>query len=659
VKKTAVLAWVVLLPIVLFSVTPAVAQPLLDPTTLTKYVDPLPQPPVRQPVGRYNGRPLYEVHIKAATQQMHRDLGPTNVFTFDGITPGPTFVATYSQPIAVRYINELPDSHMFHVDTMIDVMMGTGWNQSSRFVSHLHGAADIEASSDGWCMDFIYPGQETVFKYPNTQPGATLWYHDHSCGITRLNAYAGLAGFYLITDPREKRLNLPAGPYELGIAAQDRVFTEDGQLYYPSEWVPEFFGDVSLVNGKIWPMQDVEPRKYRIRFLNGCDDRFLSMKLIESTHEGYIAPDSAPGPAIYMIGTEQGLVNNTYKFNDPNVTNSPRLLVGPGDRRDLIIDFTGQQGKCFIVTNNAPAPFDGTYDGFGGPDDTPLPELFMFCVKDTQVVDNSTIPMHPGNVPTYNPAQSCFTRDIFLHEMEDMMGNPMMVMLNDMHFMAPITDFPTYNCTEVWRFINTTVDEHPMHTHLVNAQIINRQKFDVDRFLLDHTLVLLDQPVPPDPWEEGNHDMYNCPPGMVTSIITSKFNMLGKYVYHCHILAHEENDMMRPYQVVLPNQTPGGGMMAAGLEPVEPALSVSGPEPFRGRASIAYSAGIEQHVKLSVYNSLGQEVKSLVHGAVNRGLHSTVWDGTDNTGSQVASGTYFYKLETPRNSQTVRATLVR
>ena len=151
--------------------------------------------------------------------------------------------------------------------------------------------------------------------------------------------------------------------------------------------------------------------------------------------------------------------------------------------------------------------------------------------------------------------------------------------------------------------------------------------------------------------------MVNSPPGYVTRMLTSKFNRLGKYVYHCHILAHEENDMMRPFEVVLPHHN-GGGMIA-GIDPLDAALSVSGPEPFRNRTSISYGVGSEQRVKLSVYNSLGQEVKTLVNGAAARGTHSAVWDGTSNAGAQVAAGTYFFKLQTPGNSQTIRATLLR
>jgi len=630
--------WTILALVLIMGTMSASAQPLLDPSTLTKYIDPLPQPPIRTPSGREGGFPAYDVHIKAAKAKMHSQLDSTPIFSFDGITPGPTFLAQMGQPIAVRYYNDLPQDHMFYVDTNIHMMKGQGWGQKSRFVSHLHGG-DVEAVYDGWPMATIDPGEQTTYFYPNSQPSATLWYHDHSAGITRLNAYA---------------VNLPSGPYMLGIAVQDRTFNADGSLYYPEEWVPEFFGDVALVNGVVWPKLEVEPRKYRIRFLNGCDDRFLNMQLLESDAQGNVSPDPIGGPAFYVIGSEQGLLNNTVVVNDPANVNSPRLLVDPGDRRDFIIDFAGKQGKYYLMHNDARAPFKGV--GHPAPDDVPLPELFLVHVKDTTVTDLAQIPMQPGFVETPKPAQARETRYVKLGEI---MGDdgPMMVLLNDKHFMDPITEFPRFNSTEIWNFVNTTEDVHPMHIHLVNWQVLERRPYDVERYMDDDTIVYTGPAVAPEAQELGRRDMVNTWPGYVTTVLTSKFNRLGKYVYHCHILAHEENDMMRPYEVVLPNQ--GGGGMIAGVEPIEALLGASGPEPFRNRASISYSAGLEQHARLSVYNSLGQEVKTLVNGAVNRGVHSVVWDGTNNAGAQVASGSYFYKLTTPKSSQTVRATLLR
>ncbi len=646
--------WAILALVLLMGTTGAFAQQLLDPTTLTKYIDPLPQPAIRTPTGNLDGYPLYDVYLRAANQKMHSQLDSTTVFTFDGGTPASTFLVQENHPIFVRYHNDLPYHHMLAVDTTIHIMAGMGWGDKSRFVAHLHGG-DVPSAFDGWCMNTIDPGQQTTYWYPNSQQAATLWYHDHSCGITRLNAYAGIAGFYLI-DPYERSLNMPAGAYELGIAVQDRQFYQNGQLFYPALWVPEFFGDVSLVNGVIWPKLEVEPRKYRIHMLNGCDDRYLSMRLLQSDSLGTVAPDSAGGPAFYMVGTEQGLVSNTVVLNNPfsRVTdpNSPRLLLGPGDRRDLIIDFAGKQGQYFLMHNNASAPFNGTYPP--NPEN-PLPELFLVHVKDTSVVDPYTIPMHPRQQPVYDTAAAVISRDIVMEEVHDSLGNPMMVMLNGEGFMDPCSEFPILGTTEIWKYINTTVDMHPMHMHLVNFQIVDKTPFNVDTFMLTHRVVFTGPAEMAEPQEIGRRDMVNCPPGYVTRVITSTFNRTGKYVYHCHILAHEENDMMRPFEVV----DGGGSDQQVAANPFDLQLRSNGPNPFRSQTKISFAVPYRQNARLSVYDVTGREIKTLVAGAVDAGPRQFAWDGTNAHGAHVAAGVYMYKLVTELGSRTGRLTLVQ
>ena len=642
--------WTTLALVLVLGTMGAFAQPLLDPGTLAKYIDPLPQPPIHAQDGKWNRYPYYEVHLRAAKQKMHSQLDSTTVFTFDGVTPGPTIRVETGSNLFVRYYNELPQHHILHVDTMINVMKGKGWGDRSRFVAHLHGG-DIPDVSDGWPTSTINPGQNAMHYYPSTQPAATLWYHDHSAGITRLNTYAGFAGFYIITDRHESRLNMPSGPYELTIAVQDRTFYANGQLYYPDQWTPDYFGNAALVNGVVWPKQEVEPRKYRIRLLNASNGRFFSMKLLAADSTGNVAGDSAGGPAFYMVGTDQGLVNNTVVLNDPTNPLSPRLLVAPGDRRDIIIDFAGKQGRYFLMHNNAPAPFDGTFP----PDpENPLPELFLVHVKNMTVRDRSEIPMHPGSVATPDPGQAALTRDFFLHEI-DSAGRTVRALLNDKRFTDATSDFPTLGTTEIWRYININTKVHPMHLHLVNFQVLDRTPFDMDTFRLTGRVVFTGPAELPVEQEAGRKDMVNCPPNYVTRVLTSPFNRVGRYLHDSYDLDLQENEWMRPFEVV---QSPGGGMIA-GIDPLEATLSVSGPDPFRNRAKISYGVGYEQRVRLGVYNALGQEVKTLVYGMVTPGAHSTTWDGSNNAGTQVAAGTYFYKLETNGGAQTRRATLLR
>jgi spore coat protein A len=530
-----------------FVLTPKpVFSQLLDPTTLTKYIDPLPQPPVRTPAGMVSGYPYYNVHERQVKQKMHSQLDSTPVWTYDGVTPGPTFLVWSGQPNYVRYYNDLPANHLLPVDTTIHPMAGMGWGASSRTVTHLHGG-DVPAKYDGWPLATKTPGQMQQYLYPNSQQAATLWYHDHAMGITRLNAYAGIAAFYIIIDPYERNLNLPSGPYEIGIALQDRSFYADGRLFYPADWVPEFFGDVAVINGVIWPKLEVDPVKYRVHLLAGGNDRFWNIKLFESDANGVVPVESVPGPAIYQIGAEQGLLPNTAIFNDPLDPTSPRLLMGPGERFDVVIDFGGQQGKYFLVHNNAKTPFSGVNSP--GPDEVPLPELFLIHVKDTLVNDPSTIPMHPRPQQFLNPAQSVLTRDIIMEEMMDPQGNPIGLMLNGKMFDDPISEFPIINTIEIWRWVNTTGDVHPMHQHLVQFQVLDRTPFDVDHYMMTGEIVLTGPPEPPAPNEVGWKDTHLVPPGYISRTI-ARFNRLGKYVYHCHILAHEENEMMRPFEVI-------------------------------------------------------------------------------------------------------------
>src|SRR5262249_2251796 len=211
-----------------------------------------------------------------------------------------------------------------------------------------------------------------IYTYPNGQEATTLWFHDHVLGMTRLNIYAGLAGFYLIRDPYDTGiagtgLNLPAEPYEIELCVQDRQFDTNGQWFFPSGipagvkgtppnpeihrfCIPEFFGDAMVVNGKTWPYLNVEPRRYRFRLLNGCNSRFLELRLADSSSD-------RPGPAFWQIGTDGGLLDRPVALNDPRARDALRLFLPPAARADLIIDFAGLEGRTFTLRNSANAPY--------------------------------------------------------------------------------------------------------------------------------------------------------------------------------------------------------------------------------------------------------------------------------------------------------------
>ena len=316
---TAALLGAIVPILLLVPPVPSSAAPALKPTALTKYVDALPIPSVIAPVRTGpSGEPFYVVRMTEFKQKLHRNLAHTAVWSYNGSYPGPSFEAQRGVPIFVQWIDDLPTRHLFNVDTQIH---GAEYpeNPYVRNVVHLHGSHSPSAS-DGLPMDWFTPGQSKTAWYPNSQPATTLWYHDHAMGLGRLNIYAGLAGFYFLRDAGEAQLNLPSGRYEIPLMIQDRSFTRDGQLFYFESWQPEFFGDVALVNGKVWPRLTVEPRKYRFRFLDASNARFYDLKLFESDASGQlrmVSGQPVPGPAFYQIGSDGGFLPAPIKLNDP------------------------------------------------------------------------------------------------------------------------------------------------------------------------------------------------------------------------------------------------------------------------------------------------------------------------------------------------------
>ncbi|HEX6060221.1 MAG TPA: multicopper oxidase [Gemmatimonadaceae bacterium] len=529
---------------------------------LAKFVDALPVPGVVQPIGMLNGQPYYDVSITQFSQQLHRDLLPTTVWGYAGSFPGPSFEASPGTPIYVKWRNDLPTTHLLPIDT-VNVHGANAGEPAVRAVTHLHGG-HVPSASDGGPDAWYTPelpggGFATVgsrfdgdtFYYPNNQLGTTLWYHDHALGITRLNVYAGLAGFYLLRDPAEAALNLPSGAYEIPIVFQDRTFNKDGSLFYPPPpTVPEFFGDTMVVNGKVWPKLTVQARKYRFRFLNGCNSRFLRMRLIESDLSG-TAPSSPNawnrGPDINVIGTDGGLLPAPAMANP--------LIMGPGERCDVVIDFTGWTTKAgkpkwYLLYNDAGTPFSNTPTAVGA-----IPEVMLFEVVAATSPDTSDLPASLVPLPRLDPATASTTRFVTLEEM--MMGKMLIALLNGVHYDAPTTESPVLGTTEVWNIINLTPDTHPIHLHQTMFQVLDRQLFDAVGYMaakgtgapIDPTPFFRGPAAPPDPYEDGWKDTVRANPNEVTRIVAKFEDYAGFYVWHCHILEHEDHEMMRPLEV--------------------------------------------------------------------------------------------------------------
>ncbi len=444
--------------------------------------------------------------------KVHRDLPPTRQWGYNGISPGPTIETRSGQPVTVEWINQLPTKHFLPIDHNI---MGAEEDQPEvRAIVHVHGAK-CPPESDGYPENWYVPGKSLKVHYPNQQEATTLWYHDHAMGITRLNTYAGLMGFFIIRDAAESALNLPRGKYEIPLVICDRSFRADGQLDYPvspfpsAPWVDECAGEMTLVNGKLLPYLDVEPRKYRFRLLNASNSRFYRLSLSNQP--------------MHQIGADQGLLSAPVTLS--------ALTVAPAERADLIIDFATAAGRELVLTN-----------GFL--------EVMQFRVAANKVEDDSVIPAALRDVPRTPEASASKTRFLSLGEHHDHLGNATQMLLNGMHWHMPVTENPVLNSTEIWNLINVTDDSHPIHLHLVRFQILDRRRFDAALYETNRQIRYLAPPEPPEPNEAGWKDTVRAHSLMVTRIIVRFEGYAGRYVWHCHNLEHEDNEMMRPYDVL-------------------------------------------------------------------------------------------------------------
>ena len=631
---------------------------LLDPVTQPKFVNALPIPTVM--TARARG-----VFTLAATQFTQR-LGLvtpgtntpllTTVWGYNGTYPGPTIQATKGVPLNVFFPNNLynkakvPLPHPLPIDNnMMWALTGNAnWQTVGvPLVPHLHGG-HVESASDGlpeaWYTpryalkgkDFI-KGDKMPYLYANDQDAATLWYHDHTLGITRLNAYMGLAGFYLITDANERSWQtakvLPQPKHDIPLIIQDKMFTATGQLYFPTG-SPEFFGDFILVNGKTWPFLNVEPREYRFRVLNGSDSRFYNLT-IGST------PTAAP-ISFKQIGSDDGFL--------PNPVPKTTMLIAPGERKDIIIDFSTLAGQTLTIYNDAPGPYP-----FGDVMADPLTTGQIMQFRVNQPLKKKEPLTKVANAPLSAPiiplTSALPPRQLLLHETVDAQGNimPMLgtVAGGAMMWGDAVTENPGLNTTEIWEIYNNTADAHPIHLHLVKMQLINREDFsavaDVNTGALSG-ISFSGTPIAPELDEQGWKDTWVTYPGQVTRVI-AKFDLAGKYVWHCHILSHEDHEMMRPLIVGNLVAAAKMGTMRMSEGPTTPIVTEESldlktvPNPFSNKFTLKFNLINDARVKLNIYNSKGQVVKRVYEGQMKKGpqqfmLGETTW----------SNGMYFIEI---------------
>lgn len=493
---------------------------------LEPFVDALVIPAVLRGSNR-NARPLHhQIKISEFRQKLHRDLPESIVWGFDGSTPGPTIEARRGQAVMIDWVNRLPFRHRLFID---HTLCGAGSDVPEvRTTIHLHGG-HVSPENDGYPEDWITPSQTRRTVYPNEQGAAMLWYHDHAMGITRLNALMGLAGLYLIREPGEDALALPSGTHEIPIVLQDRILDARGQLAYPladtpdAPSVPEFFGTHILVNGRVSPFIEVEPRLYRLRILNAANARVFRLTL-------------EPEQVFFQIGTDGGLLSEPAARHE--------LLIAPGERCDVLVDFRGREGHRIMIVNDAPAP----YPTGGAPVPGPVMQ-FRILQRTAEDKQQSRIVEKLANVPRLEQARASKTRRLTLMETMPEKGRRHTALLDGKRFTDPISEDPIRGSLEIWEFVNTTADAHPIHLHAVHFQVLDRCPFDTRLQQSTSKVLPTRKPTEPPPYERGWKDTVLCPPGQITRIITPFAAEPGRYVWHCHMLEHEDNEMMRPYVV--------------------------------------------------------------------------------------------------------------
>jgi spore coat protein A len=631
----------------------------LAPGDVGKFTLPLVKPPAMPlSKGSNRNKDRYRIAVRQFTQQILPAPHPlTPVWSYGSVDfpgtvgeggtfnyPAFTIEATAGKEIQVLWRNELVDAagnflpHLLPIDQSLHWANPPGgeagrdrrptnppqspYHGPVPIVTHVHGAHTAE-DSDGYAEAWYLPDAANIpagyartgtfydyfdtkyahdwspgtaaFKYPNDQPATTLWYHDHTLGMTRANVYAGPAGFWLIRGgPNDVPLGYiapgvgddPFGTYtEIPIAIQDRSFNADGTLFYPDNraffegldpsqlqipfipdiacnglpsdvspiWNPEFFGNVMVVNGRAWPFLEVEQRRYRLRLLNGCNSRFL---ILDFT--------SIPGAAVWQIGGDQGFLPAPYDLS----SSGGRLLLAPAERADVIVDLTNVTEGSYVLTNLGPdEPFAGGVPGvdFDPADPDSTGQVMEFRVGPATSEDPTT---SPGDLTLPAAAAigaSTVTRQLSLNEEEsasviiaeqngaivlacDPSGEeefgPTAALLGTLGtpllWSDIITENPDLDGIETWEFHNFTADAHPIHIHQVKFAVVGREGIEGGGSITGSG--------DPLPGEEGFKDTVIAYPGEITRV-KAHYDLPGFYVWHCHIVEHEDNEMMRPFHV--------------------------------------------------------------------------------------------------------------
>ncbi|KAF6149858.1 hypothetical protein GIB67_010932 [Kingdonia uniflora] len=507
---------------------------------------------------------------KISSKKFHRDLPPTPVFAYGttraaATVPGPTIKALHGVDTYITWQNHLPSPHILPWDrTLPTAIPHTG--KGIPTVVHLHGGIhepESDGNSNSWFTDRFKDRGPTwtkkKYRYGNTQHPGNLWYHDHAMGLTRVNLLAGLVGTYVIQHPDlEIPLGLPYGDeFDRPLMIFDRTFKSDGSIYMNStgdnpkihpQWQPEYFGNTIIVNGKAWPKIKVQRRRYRFRILNASNARFFRFFFSNGLKFIIVASDSA------YIAT-------------PVVVD--KLLLAPSEMADVIIDFSSSTTNETILANDAPYPFPS-----GDLTDEINGKVMKFVINKEKVLDDSKIPKRLMNYPKPEISHASKSRYIALYEYTSKTGNPTHLYLNGKSYDEPATETPKIGSTEVWDVINLTGDNHPLHIHLgLFATLEQRELVDIENLKMcmkklnnatecNVSKYVKGRRIPVPSHEKGWKNVFKMRPGCLTRILV-RFALIHTnasysfdasaepgYVYHCHILDHEDNVMMRPLKLI-------------------------------------------------------------------------------------------------------------
>ncbi|WP_435347740.1 multicopper oxidase family protein [Haloarchaeobius sp. HRN-SO-5] len=572
-----------------------------------QFKDELPRPGVLRPTNRQGGTDRYEIELTEFQQQVlpsdvYADLQAdgTTVWGYEGSFPGPTIEATPGDPVEVEYVVEnLPPDYSGVLGNAVDENVHGAephepvddWT-ATRIVTHLHGGV-VRPVDDGYPEAWVNQKGFTAEhfgldspvdykqtkEYPNDQQPGTLWYHDHALGSTRINVYTGLAGFYLLRDRLENQL--PNRRYEVPIVIQDRTFDANGGLFYPpgddNDYEPEFAGDIPVVNGKAYPKLTVEPRTYRLRFLNGSNGQTFNLQLFNET-----AGSDTDVPVMKQIGVDLGFLDDVVPVGPGQTVDS--LLLSGAERADTIVDFSDFAGQSFLLKNDAEYPYAGENSG---PGIASMGDIMRIEVEERGSRGDSIdirLPRFLDQINQKYPDPEVEETDVVRTHSLDSAGLNVDGVTYDSHFLnaslwseEDAIVNPQLGTSEEWELYNTTPDSHPIHLHLVDFEVLERQSFEwggeeggeteyqdavmeavnnpddpnVDKpNVKDYTSLVEGTVTLPNPNNATNKDTVLVNPLEVVRIEPAFTGYEGLYAWHCHILEHEDQEMMLPYEVV-------------------------------------------------------------------------------------------------------------